>query len=133
MLRTRGALLLALSGVALAGAVDLFFVLVPAISTAGCRASPNSVISCSSTKSTLLEEYGTRALALLAFPTALALFVLLFALPAVRLPRFFSWIAVIVLCGFCLLAGFSIGLFYVPAALLGLLSVLRTQAERPVL
>jgi hypothetical protein len=59
---------------------------------------------------TLLSVNGPKALAVLAVPVIAALIPVLFPKRRVRA------IAAMVLSGFCLLGGFSVGLFYVPSA-----------------
>ena len=61
-------------------------------------------------RTTLLESQGPSASILVSIPVAIALLPLVFRRQGVRIG------AVIVLWGFAIIGGFSIGLFYVPSA-----------------
>lgn len=68
------------------------------------------------THATLLQVNGSRALLPVAFPVIVALLPLVFRMQAIRIS------AAIVIGAFSFIGGFSIGLFYVPAAVAMLLA-----------
>ena len=125
----RASLAFAVTGLAAAIAAGLLLVFSNAYSGSECAAEIDGAAVCHSSGRTLLEENGSGVLAWLALPTLLATILLALSLTGARFARAASWVVVVGLCAFCLLTGFSIGLFYFPAAVLCLLSVLR---HRPV-
>ncbi len=68
------------------------------------------------THATLLEINGWGAIAAVGFPVVLALLPLIFPRQAIRI------IAAVIMGGFSIIAGFTIGLFYLPSALVMLLA-----------
>ena len=69
---------------------------------------------------TLIQANGSRVILLLAVPvvlTALALTSVLLTGAGQARRKVFLWASAILLLGFCVLGSFSIGLFYLPAAL----------------
>jgi len=101
----------------------------PVYRSISCTADSNGAESarCISGSSTLVEENGTQVLVFLAIPVAIALLGLVSSVRPVRIPRFLEWTNVIVLLALVLLTGFSIGLLYLPAAILLLIAVLRND------
>jgi hypothetical protein len=121
---TRATVLSAFGGFVLALAADFFFVFVNVSLGVACTTRSAGATVCHSTGETLLEQNGDTALLWLAVPTGLAALIFISTVSSVHGPRFVSWSAAIVLSAFCLLTGFPIGLFFIPAAVLALLSVL---------
>ncbi len=81
-----------------------------------CEISPGSMRECSSDSATLVEQNGIWVYGLLAIPIAITASVL--AAIAYRLPKGIEWLlAGLALTG-CVIAIFSIGVFFLPAALL---------------
>jgi len=72
----------------------------------------------------LIEVNGQRVIVLVMFPVVVALVPVMFPARVVRI------IASVLLCGFTLLASFTIGLFYLPASLLMLLAVTKAACRR---
>jgi hypothetical protein len=121
---TRVSVIMAGLGLLAALAVDAFYLLVEVYRSSSCTVSSTGVADCRESSSTLISENGNAVLLALAFPTILAAAVLLLMLPGLHLSRFFSWLAVALLMGFCLVTGFSIGLPYFIVAGFCLLAVL---------
>jgi hypothetical protein len=103
----------ALAAVLLTAAAGLLLAFYPAYQGASTSVSSSGVVTSSTDSATLVEENGTWVLVLLCVPVALAAAGLLGAL---RGRRVVVWVAAGVLLGFGVLGGFSIGLFYLPAA-----------------
>jgi hypothetical protein len=76
--------------------------------------SSSGVVTVSHTSASLIEENGWWVVGLLCVPVALAGVGLYCAL---RERRVFLWAAGLVLLGFVVVSGFTIGMWYVPAAL----------------
>ena len=89
------------------------------------RAAPSRAAA---TAATLVGENGTWVILLLCVPVALSALGLGASL---RGRRVLLWVSAVVLLGFVVLGGFSIGLFYVPAALALLVAAGLTEARGP--
>ncbi len=109
-MKHRAATILSIVSLSLAIVPTVFFVVVPVYSNGA----------------TLLEVNGMRAVPPLVFPVVLALLPTLIRKQGVRL------IAGVLLAGFALVAGFTIGLFYIPAAVAMLIAgcVQETKSRR---
>ena len=98
-------------------ATSVVLVLVPLSATASCESVDGGPAICTTGRESLIEHEGIGAVAILAIPVALA------AAPVV-FPRRAVVIAVaVVLSALTLLGAASIGLFFLPAAVLSWLTV----------
>jgi hypothetical protein len=88
-----------------------------------CNVSPGGTSECASESSTLIEENGSRVLIPLAIPVIVTGLIAATLAGMIELPRPAVWLIAGGLLGFCLLTGFSIGLFFLPAALLLVIAV----------
>jgi hypothetical protein len=116
----------ALAAVILATAAGLFLALYPVYQGVSESVSSSGAVTSSTDSATLIAENGAWVILLLCVPVALAVVGLM---GAVRGPRALVWAPAVVLLVFVLLAGFSIGLFYAPAALALLAAAGLTQAQ----
>ncbi len=104
----------ALAAVILATAAGLFLALYPVYQGVSESVSSSGAVTRSSDSATLVAENGAWVILLLCVPVALAVLGLS---GAVWGRRAVVWVPAAVLLGFVILGGFSIGLFYAPAAL----------------
>ena len=109
----------ALGALVLAVAADLFLVLYPVYQGVSVTGSSSGVVTTSSESATLITENGLWVLVPLCIPIVLAALGLI---AAARSRRALAWVLGGVLLGFVVLSGFTIGLFYLPAAITLLLS-----------
>jgi hypothetical protein len=109
---------------ALAMAAAIFLLAGPVYSTATLRQGSGAVGPVYST-ATLLQVNGARAVRPVVFPVLVALMPLLFRKQAVRV------IATVLMGGFVIIGGFSIGLFYLPAAIAMLAACSAPSAQSP--
>ena len=116
----------ALAAVALAVAAGLGLAFYPVYQGESETVSSSGVVTSSSDSATLIDENGPWVAFLLCVPVVLAALGLWVAL---RGQRTLAWIFAGVLLGFCVLGGFSIGLFYLPAALSLLLAAGLTEGR----
>lgn len=116
----------ALVAVILAAAAGLFLAFYPVYQGVSESVSSSGAIASSSGSATLVAENGAWVILLLCVPLALAALGLL---GAVRGRRALVWAPAVVLLVFALLAGFSIGLLYIPTALALLAAAGLTQAR----
>jgi hypothetical protein len=129
----RTALGLCLAGFVWAAMASLFFTFADTYSGSSCTAVPEGATSCTDTSSTFLAVNGTSAAILLVIPLLLAgaTFALLSRrAEAARTLALAPAIALLLACG---VAVFSIGLLYLPAALLCLAATIidRRALDRP--
>lgn len=117
---------LAAIAVVLAAAAGLFLALYPMYQGVSESASSGGSVTGSSDSATLIAENGSWVILLLCVPVALAALGLVGAL---RGPRAVMWAAALILIGIVFLGGFSIGLFYAPAALALVAAAGLTQAR----
>lgn len=113
------------AGLALTLAADAFLLLADTYSSESCSVSPDGTGYCFSSSSSLIQENGEWVLLLLAVPTVLAgvVFLLSLSQSVSRTAKLLSRAAAVLFLAGCLVTGFSIGLFYLPAALACLLAV----------
>jgi hypothetical protein len=116
----------ALAALTLAAAAGLFLTLYPVYQGVSESVSSSGTVTSSGDSATLIAENGAWVILPLCVPVALAVSGLL---GAVRGRRRVVWVSAAVLLGFVVLAGFSIGLFYAPAALALLAAAGLTQAR----
>jgi hypothetical protein len=85
-------------------------------SSTSCEATPGGVQTCTDASSTLIQENGSWVLALLAVPVLLAAA----AVGAIvyQLPTQIEWILALAAFAGCIVAIFSVGIFFLPTALL---------------
>ena len=115
----------ALAGVLMGVVAGLFLVFSPVYQGVSETATSSGGVVSGTYGATLLEQNGAWVLLLLlCLPVALAAIGLV---GAARRRRLLVWAPAVVLLGFSLLAGFSIGLFYVPAAAALLLAAVTVQ------
>jgi hypothetical protein len=105
---------IALAAVLLAVGAGLLLAFYPVYQGVSETASSSGVVTSSSDSATLVGENGAWVVVLLCVPVALAALGLVASL---RGRRVLMWVLAAVLLGFVVLGGFSIGLFYLPAAL----------------
>ena len=117
----------ALAALSLAVAASLGLAFYPVYQGESETVSSSGVVTSSTDSATLIDENGTWAAVLLCVPVGLAVLGLWGAL---RRRKALVWIFGGVLLAFCVLGGFSIGLFYLPAGLLLLLAAGLTEGER---
>jgi hypothetical protein len=116
----------ALVAVILAAAAGFFLALYPVYQGVSESVSSSGAVANGSDSATLIAENGAWVILLLCVPVA---FAVLGLLGAVRGRRALVWAPAVVLLVFALLAGFSIGLFYAPAALALLAAAGLTEAR----
>jgi hypothetical protein len=121
-MRLPAVLSLLATAAALAGALWMLF--GPTIRTGSCETTPGSGLQhCTESTETLLEdEDDARVIMLTAVPVVLTAgtTLLAFLAPRRRIPR---WLMAGVFLFLCVLSGFSIGLYFLPSALLLIFSV----------
>jgi hypothetical protein len=119
-MRTRASVWAALAGVVLAVAAGIWLAVDPSFyQGVSTTTSASGVVTTVSSGASLIAENGAWVIGVLCVPVALAAFGLYCA---VARRRVLLWAAGLVLLGFVLLSGFTIGLFYVPAAVLVLIA-----------
>jgi hypothetical protein len=95
-----------------------------------CTGGSSSVPTCIETSSTLIEENGSGVLFILAIPVVLATAQLL--LVVADAPGVLSGLLAAMFLGLCLIAVFTIGFYFLPAALLsGVAGALRYGRSHP--
>src|SRR5688572_18916696 len=104
------------------------FVFVDVYSSQSCVAESGQAPRCISSSATLIETNGAGVLALLAVPVALTAAVFAYTLLGGALARVVAWVATVVLGVGCILTGFSIGMFFLPAAALATIAMV---VDRP--
>jgi len=114
----------ALAGVLMGVVAGLFLVFSPVYQGVSETATSSGGVVSGTYGATLLEQNGAWVLLLLCLPVTVAAIGLV---GAARRNRLLVWAPAAVLLGFSLLAGFSIGLFYVPAAVALLLAAVTVQ------
>ena len=119
---------------ALTWGVALFLVVGPVYQGVSKTAvTPAGVASESSrVTATLIEVNGWSVLPLLLVPvvlTALALMAVLTTRVRLAMRRVLSWVSAVLLLGFCAVGIFSIGLFYVPAAIALVVSAVKSLRQ----
>jgi len=125
--QARVSLLLAVAALVSAFAAYGYLLFANVYTGKECVAGIGEPLNCTTTKHTMAEENGIGVLAWLLIPTLLPAVVVLMDHRSARIARVAAWAAVVLLCSFCLVTGFSVGLLYFPAAVLCLLSVLRRE------
>jgi hypothetical protein len=103
-----------MAAVILAAAAGLFLALYPVYQGVSESVSPTGAVTSSSDGTTLIDENGAWVIPLLCVPLVLAVLGLWGATGG---RRALVWVPAAVLLGFVVVGGFSIGLFYGPAAL----------------
>ena len=109
-----------------AAVAGIFLALYPVYQGVSESRSSNGSVTSSSDSATLIAENGSWVILLLCVPVALGA---LGVIGAMRGRRTFVWVPAVILLGFVILGGFSIGLFYAPAALALLAAAGLTQAR----
>jgi hypothetical protein len=104
----------ALAAVALAVVAGLGLAFHPVYQSESQTVSSSGAVTSSSDGATLLEENGPWVALLLCVPVVLAALGLG---GAIRGRKTLAWVSAGVLLAFCVVGGFSIGLFYLPAGL----------------
>ena len=122
--------LLATAALGAALGAALFLVLAPSYTERMCTVTAGGEEVCISSSRSLAEENGDWVLAFVALPVTLTALVFVSATGLLPLPRAIGWAAVFVLLAGCLITGFSIGLLFVPAALLALAAMILSTARR---
>ena len=110
----------------LAAVAGLFLALYPVYQGVSESMSSNGSVTSSSDSTTLIAENGSWVILLLCVPVALGA---LGVIGALRGRRTLVWVPAAILLGFVILGGFSIGLFYAPAAVALLAAAGLTQAR----
>ena len=113
--------LIAMSALLAAVIAAGFLSLVATYSGQSCEVSPGSTVECIDDSRTLVEQNGQGAYGLLAIPVGLAAAAV--AAILYRLPKGIEWSLAGLLLGACVLAVLSVGLFFLPAALLLVVAV----------
>ena len=116
----------ALVAVLLTVAAGLFLAFYPVYQGVSATGSSSGVTAISSERATLITENGLWVIVLLCVPIVLAALGLL---AVARRRRVLAWVLGGVLLGFVVLSGFSIGPFYLPAAIALLLSAGLTDSS----
>ena len=98
-------------------ATSAVLILAPIYATASCESVDGGAEVCTTGRESLIEHEGTGAVAILAIPVALA------AAPVVFPRRFVAVSVAVVLSALALLGAASIGLFFLPAAVLSWIAV----------
>jgi hypothetical protein len=127
----------AIAGLLLAVAASLFFVLTPVYSSSGSTSVPSratdtpgaGTAAAPTESTTLLEENGSSAAAVLAVPVGLALVAVVVTRARVR-GGVRATVAVLLGIG-CMLGAMSVGLLYVPAAAALAVSAAVSNARGP--
>lgn len=109
--------------VALATAAALLF--APTGTTQSCSASTDGPLTCTSGATSMLATEGLWVLAPLCLPALACL------LPVVRRSPLAARLVAISLFAYCLVTGFTIGLFFVPVAVAALVLAVRRPNETP--
>ena len=117
----------ALVAVALAVVAGLGLAFYPVYQGESQTVSSSGVVTSSSDGATLIDENGPWVALVLCVPVVL---VALGLWGAIRGRKTLAWVSAGVLLAFCVLGGFSIGLFYLPAGLLLLLAAGLTARGR---
>ena len=117
----------ALVAVLLTIAAGLLLAFYPVYQGVSATGSSSGVTTISSERATLITENGLWVIALLCIPIVLAALGLL---AAARRRRVLAWVLGGVLLGFVVLSGFTIGPFYLPAAIALLLSAGLADSSR---
>ena len=104
----------ALAAVALAVVAGLGLAFYPVYQGESQTVSSSGAVTSSSDGTTLLDENGSWVALLLCVPVVLAALGLW---GAIRGRKTLAWVSAGVLLAFCVVGGFSIGLFYLPAGL----------------
>ena len=117
----------ALVALLLAVAAGLFLVFYPLYQGVSVTGSSSGVVTSGSESGTLITENGLWAAVPLCIPIVLAALGLV---AVARRRRSLAWVLGGVLLGFVVLSGFTIGLFYLPAAIALLLSAGLTDSSR---
>ena len=126
--RVSGVLALAAVAAAVAGALYLGFADV--YSSTSCSTVPGGEMRCSQDVGrTLAEVNGGGVLWLLAVPIAFT--VAIGALVAARAMRWLAWPLAVLFVLACLVSGFTIGMFFLPAAALAVTAVAVDSGKRP--
>ena len=113
--RSRAAVWAAATAVVLAAAAGLWLALDPDFYRGATSAvTSTGGVTMTETSASLIEENGWWVVGLLCVPVALAVFGLYCA---VRRRRVLLWAAGLVVLGFVVISGFTIGMWYLPAAL----------------
>jgi hypothetical protein len=118
----RVATALAAAGLVAAVIAAAGLVFIDTYSGETCFVEPGAPARCVSESSTLIEENGSWVIGLLTVPIMLAAGIL--AATLLLLPKAVAWILAAVFLLGCLITGFSIGVFFLPAALLSLTAVI---------
>lgn len=106
----------------------LFLMFAPIYSGQSTMAGPDGVmVQSMDPRQSLLEMNGPRALLAIAFPLLFVLAPLLASDPTLR--RQIGIFGTILMFGFVIIGGFSIGLFYLPAAIAMLVFVLTAKRQ----
>lgn len=121
--------LLAGGGLALTVAAIIFLSVVNSYSSQTCGLNEEGNRSCSSSSRTLVEEQGAGVIALFLIPLALSSAGLLATLEGFQVSSTVRWIVSGLFLLLCLITGFSTGLFFLPAALLLLISTFLDSRE----
>jgi len=116
----------ALAGALMAAAAGLMLAFFPVYQGVGATATSSGGDVSGTYSTTVLEQNGAWVVLLLCLPVALAAIGLV---GAARRNRLLVWAPAAVLLGFSMLAGFSIGLFYVPAAVALLLAAVTARCR----
>ena len=124
--RTPASTWIALVAVLLAAGAGLLLAFSPVYQGVREAASSSGAVTSSRDRATLVGENGAWAVVLLCVPVALAVLGLA---GSVRGRSRLVWVLAGVLLGFVVLGGFSIGLFYLPAAVALLLAAGLTEAR----
>jgi hypothetical protein len=95
---------------------------------ASSSVSSSGVVTTTQTSASLVEENGVWVIGLLCVPVALTALALYFA---VRRRRVLLWLSGLVLLGFVVVSGFTIGMWYVPAALAVLIASGLSRGSAP--
>jgi len=120
-----------LSGLAALAAAGgaAFLAFVPVYQGVSCRGGPAGEVCQDLPSKTLAQENGTWVLLLLAVPVLLTLAQL--SALGLGAARAFGWAPAVCLAAACAIAIFSIGVFFLPAALLALAAALADRRGHP--
>jgi hypothetical protein len=119
---------LALASLGWTVGIGIFWLVAPTSTSVSVAVSDSGDVARSTSQETLLQAEGASVLVPLAIPLALAL---VGTVPWARRARQVRLATGTALAIFSIIAGFSIGLFYAPAALLLLASGRRRYADKP--
>ncbi len=109
-------------GVALAVAAAVYLVFNDSYSSLTCSTTSTGAIECFEESSTLIEQSGAEILLFLALPIGVALTLRIFI--GIQAPLVLEWSLAVLALVICLVALFSIGVFFLPAALAMITAVL---------